>query len=65
MDMVSDDIEHLLEEVNFAFLFGPVFHPAMAAVAGIRKELGEISGYVRTENDVMQVYAPSSTCWVL
>jgi anthranilate phosphoribosyltransferase len=30
----------ILEEVGIAFLFAPVLHPAMAAVIGVRRELG-------------------------
>lgn len=32
--------ERLLHEEGFAFLFAPVFHPAMKAVAPVRRELG-------------------------
>lgn len=32
--------ERLLQEEGFAFLFAPVFHPAMKAVAPVRRELG-------------------------
>lgn len=32
--------EKLLQEEGFVFLFAPVFHPAMKAVASVRRELG-------------------------
>lgn len=33
-------VERLLQEEGFAFLFAPHFHPAMKAVAPVRRELG-------------------------
>lgn len=36
----SDALKNELEETNFTFLHAPLFHPALKAVAGIRKSLG-------------------------
>ncbi|HEU4632724.1 MAG TPA: anthranilate phosphoribosyltransferase [Flavisolibacter sp.] len=35
-----DQLKRELEETNFTFLHAPLFHPALKAVAGIRKNLG-------------------------
>jgi len=32
--------ERMLEEINFTFLFAPLYHPAMKNVAPVRRELG-------------------------
>ena len=40
IDLDAAGVERCLEEVGIAFMFAPVFHPAMAYVAPIRKELG-------------------------
>src|SRR5215212_9423065 len=36
----ADDLKKELEETNFCFLHAPLFHPALKAVAQIRKNLG-------------------------
>ena len=40
IDLPPDQVTRCLEEVGCAFLFAPKFHPAFAAVAGVRKTLG-------------------------
>jgi len=40
IDLDSGGVEWCLEEVGIGFMFAPVFHPAMAYVAPIRRELG-------------------------
>lgn len=36
----NDSLKREVEEANFTFLHAPLFHPALKAVAGIRKNLG-------------------------
>jgi anthranilate phosphoribosyltransferase len=36
----SDDLNKDLERANICFLHAPIFHPALKAVAGVRKQLG-------------------------
>ena len=38
--MAPEDVQHLLDEQDFAFLFAPNFHPAFRNVGPIRRELG-------------------------
>lgn len=40
MKVTPETISKIYEKSNYAFLFAPVFHPAMKYVAPIRKELG-------------------------
>ena len=40
IEMAVDDIQKCLKEVGIAFLFAPLFHPAMKHAAGARKLLG-------------------------
>ena len=40
IDADAPVVERCIREANFGFLFAPRFHPAMKAVAPIRKELG-------------------------
>lgn len=40
IDLDAAGVERCLEEAGIAFMFAPVFHPAMAYVAPIRRELG-------------------------
>ncbi len=35
-----EEVQHLIDEVNFAFLFAQLYHPAMKNVAGVRRVLG-------------------------
>lgn len=40
VDLPPDATEALFRETDFAFLFAPMYHPSMKAVASIRRELG-------------------------
>jgi len=40
IDLTPDQVEKCLEEVGIAFLFAPVFHPAMRYASGPRREIG-------------------------
>lgn len=40
IDLDASGVERCLEEVGIGFMFAPVFHPAMAYVAPVRRELG-------------------------
>ena len=40
LDVAPEDVQRLLDERNFAFLFAPNFHPAFRNVGPIRRELG-------------------------
>ncbi|NTW53767.1 MAG: anthranilate phosphoribosyltransferase [Chlorobaculum sp.] len=40
VDLSPASTEELFRETGFAFLFAPLYHPSMKAVASIRKELG-------------------------
>lgn len=40
LTLAPEATERLLREEGFAFLFAPLFHPAMKAVAPVRRELG-------------------------
>ncbi len=40
IDLPPEKVAKCIEETNFGFMFAPVFHPAMANVAKVRKELG-------------------------
>lgn len=40
VDLPAAATEALFRETGFAFLFAPLYHPSMKAVAGIRRELG-------------------------
>ena len=40
IDLDAGETAGVLDEVGIAFLFAPALHPGMAAVAGIRRELG-------------------------
>lgn len=35
-----DELQKMLQEVNFTFLFAPLFHPSTKRVQGVRRELG-------------------------
>jgi anthranilate phosphoribosyltransferase len=39
IDLQATGVERCLEEAGIGFMFAPVFHPAMAYAAGIRREL--------------------------
>jgi anthranilate phosphoribosyltransferase len=40
IDLDGEGVERCLEQAGIGFMFAPVFHPAMAYVAPIRRELG-------------------------
>ena len=40
IELLPEQVLKLLEEVNIAFLFAPLYHPAMKNVAKVRRELG-------------------------
>lgn len=40
IEISPEKAEKMLKEINFTFLFAPLYHPAMRNVAGVRKELG-------------------------
>lgn len=40
IDLPPEGTEELFRETGFAFLFAPLYHPSMKAVAQVRKELG-------------------------
>ncbi len=40
IEILPEKAQKMLKEVNFTFLFAPLYHPAMKNVASIRKELG-------------------------
>lgn len=67
IDLDARDLERVLEKVGISFLFAPKLHPAMAAVVGIRKELGmrtifnllgPLTNPARAKRQVLGVYAP-------
>jgi anthranilate phosphoribosyltransferase len=39
IDLPPEKVAKCIEELNFGFMFAPRFHPAMAQVAGVRREL--------------------------
>lgn len=40
IDLPVQAMQHVFEKTNMAFLFAPLYHPALKALAPIRKELG-------------------------
>jgi len=40
IDVAPEVAAHCLKEAGFAFLFAPIYHPAMKSVAPVRQELG-------------------------
>jgi len=40
IDLEPERSKKMLEEINFAFLYAPLYHKAMKNVSGVRKELG-------------------------
>jgi len=64
------EVEKCLDSTGFAFLFAPVFHPAMANVAPVRKALGvrtlfnllgPLANPALAQRQLMGVYDPSMT----
>jgi anthranilate phosphoribosyltransferase len=68
IDLDAEKASRVLREVGIAFLFAPKHHPAMAAVAGVRRELGvrtifnligPLANPAFARRQVMGVYSPS------
>lgn len=66
IDLDAAAMERVLRQVGIAFLFAPRLHPAMAAVGGVRKELGlrtifnllgPLTNPARARRQVLGVYA--------
>ncbi len=67
IDLEAPAMEHVFRRSGISFLFAPKLHPAMAAVAGVRKELGlrtifnllgPLTNPARAKRQVLGVYAP-------
>lgn len=68
IDLDADKASRVLNSVGIAFLFAPRHHPAMAAVAGVRRELGvrtifnligPLANPAFARRQVMGVYSPA------
>lgn len=68
IDLQPERIVEVLRRVGIAFLFAPKLHPAMAAVAGVRRELGvrtifnligPLANPAFARRQVMGVYSPA------
>lgn len=66
IDLEAPEMERVFERVGISFLFAPKLHPAMAAVIGVRKELGlrtifnvlgPLTNPARAQRQVLGVYA--------
>ena len=40
VELEPEGVKRCIEDVNFGFMFAPIFHPAMANVMGVRRALG-------------------------
>jgi len=40
LEMSPETVEHSIETLGFGFMYAPVFHPAMAHAAAVRREIG-------------------------
>jgi len=40
LEMSPETVEHSIETLGFGFMYAPVFHPAIARVAPVRREIG-------------------------
>lgn len=67
IDLEAAGMEEVLRRVGISFLFAPKLHPAMAAVVGVRKELGlrtifnllgPLTNPARARCQVLGVYSP-------
>ena len=67
IDLDARGMEEVLRRVGISFLFAPKLHPAMAAVVGVRKELGlrtifnvlgPLTNPARARRQVLGVYSP-------
>ncbi len=68
VDLPPEGTEELFRETGFAFLFAPLYHPSMKAVAHIRRELGiqtvfnllgPLANPAKVRRQVIGVYDPS------
>ncbi|HEU5163574.1 MAG TPA: anthranilate phosphoribosyltransferase [Thermoanaerobaculia bacterium] len=66
IDLDAPAMERVFEQAGISFLFAPKLHPAMAAVVGVRKELGlrtifnvlgPLTNPARAQRQVLGVYA--------
>ncbi len=66
IDLEAPEMERVFERVGISFLFAPKLHPAMAAVIGVRKELGlrtifnvlgPLTNPARAQRQVLGVFA--------
>jgi anthranilate phosphoribosyltransferase len=67
IDLEAPAMERVFRRAGISFLFAPKLHPAMAAVVGVRKELGlrtifnllgPLTNPARAQRQVLGVYAP-------
>lgn len=70
IDIPPDKVERCLFETNFAFLFAPLFHPAMRFVAQARRDmgirtifniLGPITNPADTKSQIIGIFSPHLT----
>ncbi|MCX6767324.1 MAG: anthranilate phosphoribosyltransferase [Candidatus Micrarchaeota archaeon] len=67
IDLGPREVEKMIRTTGFGFMFAPLYHPAMKAVAPVRKELGirtifnligPLCSPASAKNQVMGVFAP-------
>lgn len=70
IDLPSDRMKEIIEETGIGFLFAPRYHPGVANVMGVRKELGvrtvfnllgPLANPAGAEAQLMGVYSPALT----
>ncbi len=73
IDMPPTLAHRALDECNFAFLFAPLYHPAMKTVAGPRRELGvrtvfnilgPLTNPARVRRQLLGVFSPTLTSFI-
>jgi anthranilate phosphoribosyltransferase len=73
IDLPPSMAKRCLDECNFAFLFAPLYHPAMRYAAGPRKELGvrtvfnilgPLTNPARVKRQLLGVFSPSLTSFI-
>jgi anthranilate phosphoribosyltransferase len=73
IDVPPSTAKRCLDECNFAFLFAPLYHPAMRYAAGPRKEigvrtvfniLGPLTNPARVKRQLLGVFSPSLTSFI-
>lgn len=73
IDMPPTLAQRCLDECNFAFLFAPLYHPAMRHAGGPRKELGvrtvfnllgPLTNPARVKRQLLGVFSPSLTSFI-